>query len=614
MKKVISMLIASAIALSLAVPVFAADTFTDVNENHYGWAYQHVEDMAEKGLISGFGDGTYRPQNPISRMDGFALFARLMGSNNPTNQATLDYAKAKYADVLKKYELTYAEGDISYMLYRGAITEEELDVYFAGEKKLEAMPRHEAAVLITKAMLGEEDAKAEVLIDMDYSDVADIPKAARQYVYYVTQKGIMGGVGNGQFAPNTTVDRGQIAVMLSKTADSANYFSETAALLSIDVKTKNITIRDGQNNKFEIGYNADTKFYLDGKPAKDTDFNAGQTVTLTYTNDDDKVVLSFADGVTNEPQEYVPVIYEGYSSNSGKLMLMTRDAATGVDKSYEASVHAVVTIDGDISDINKLSEGEYVNLGIADGVVVSIESMQKKVVIENATLKSINAMGSITIEHADDEFNGQTYAVASDARITKNGNTAEYTSLYRGDELEITLEYGLISKIVAKAKVRTETGILKAYTISANPTITIRSSGEDYTYDIPAGIVITIDGKTAKLAEFEIGNSVKVTIESDAVTKLEADAAAGTTTGSMVSGQVSAVNESTRAIIVVYDEAGAESTAYINCTEGTEYRKVPNLDICKLKDISVGDTITAYGSYSNGIFIATGIIVTPSVQ
>ena len=51
MKKIVSILLASAVSISSVLPVFAEDTFSDVNGN-YAWAYDYVEDMA---AISQFG-------------------------------------------------------------------------------------------------------------------------------------------------------------------------------------------------------------------------------------------------------------------------------------------------------------------------------------------------------------------------------------------------------------------------------------------------------------------------------------------------------------------------------------------------------------------------------
>ena len=174
------MLLASAITASSMVSVMAADRFSDVTDEH--WAKEYVEDMAARGIISGFEDGTYKPEQDVSRRDAFALFARLIGSTNESNKDVLEIAKEKYKDILKDYQLTYAEGDIAFLLYRGVIDEEDLDKYFKDTKKTESMQRYEAAILITKAMLAEDAATNEVLIDLAYDDVAEIPSEAKQYV------------------------------------------------------------------------------------------------------------------------------------------------------------------------------------------------------------------------------------------------------------------------------------------------------------------------------------------------------------------------------------------------------------------------------------------------
>ena len=64
------MLLASAVAASMAVPVMAKDTFKDL-DGQYSWSKEYVEEMAQKGLIAGFDDGTYGPGNDVSSMDAF---------------------------------------------------------------------------------------------------------------------------------------------------------------------------------------------------------------------------------------------------------------------------------------------------------------------------------------------------------------------------------------------------------------------------------------------------------------------------------------------------------------------------------------------------------------
>lgn len=607
MKKFISMLLAVTLMATMALPAFAADTFSDV-KGDYAWAYEYVEDMAEKGLISGYEDGTYRPGKTVSRMEAFALFARMMGSNNDVNAEIVSIAKEKYADILDKYDLSYAEGDVAFMLHRGVLSESELDTYFKGDKKSQAMPRYEAAILITKAMLAEEKATAEVLIDMDYSDAGSIPKDAKQYVYFASQKAIMSGMGDGTFSPNTAVLRGQIAVMLSKTVSSSNYYFETAKIVDVDTDLNNIMISDYDS---AIGYSEETKIYKDGAEVTDLAINKGQTAVLTYNEEDSGVRLAFVDIISAEVDETKAVIFKSFSSTGGKLKISATDAMTGTTTAYDCSPNVIVTIDGEVEDINKLEAGEYITLGLAGGTIMEVTSMQKSETIKNATLEQINPMGSITISHEDELYNGKTYVLSGDAKVVKNGDISEFTALYRGDTLTIKLEYGVIVNITATSVKKTVTGTLKSYTISSNPTMTIKVDGKDVVYDIPADIEISINNEKAKLADFEIGSEITVTIESDAIKSVKASSAAGTMSGSMLTGVVTNVNLSAKVVIITAQNG---ETLYVTCKDSTNIHVVPTLSEYALKSIKIGDSIVAYGSYQNGIFVCTGMTVTPSVQ
>ncbi len=602
MKKIISMLLASALAASTAVTVMAKDTFSDVTDKH--WAKEYVEDMAKRGLISGYDDGTYKPERDVSRMDAFALFARLMGSNNESNKDVLEIAKEEYKDVLKEYNLTYAEGDIAFLLYRGVITEKELDKYFKDTKKTEAMPRYEAAILITKAMLQEDTATKEVLIDMDYSDVADIPNEAKQYVYYVSQKGIMQGSDN-KFSPNGKVQRGQIAVMLSKTANSANYYFEVAKLEKVDVTADNIKIKDYDA---EIGYSKDTVIFREGKKVEDKELLPGQTVVLTYAEDDGGVKVVYIDILAADITSTKKIIYKGYASTEGKLQITAEDPVTRETKQYECSPNAIITIGGETLNINKVKAGEYIELGLAGDIVVEITSITKTETIKDATLASIDPAGAIKISHADKKYDGMELALTTETVIVKDGDTAEFADLYRGDKLTVRLEYGVLATVTAEASRKTITGVLKEYTISKTPSLTISVDGKDEAYDIPADIKILKDGKEAKLADYEIGSGITITVESEAIVKLEAASNVGTV-GAKLAGKVVSVSEAANVFVISYMEGSTEVTTYITCKNSTKFIVMPSFSEYTLKKIKPGDMVEVYGEYQNGIFVCQGVTI-----
>ena len=609
MKKLISATIAFALSVSALVPVFAADTFKDVNATSYAWAYSYVEDMAELGLIKGYEDGTFRPQNSVSRMDAFALFSRLMGSNSEVNADTLEKAKEKYASSLSKYELSYAEGDIAYMLSRGVLAENELDTYFAGKKKTEAMPRYEAAILITKAMLGEQDAKNEVLVDMDYTDVSTIPKAAKQYVYYVTQKSIMSGMGDGAFSANTDVLRGQIAVMLSKVADAMNYKFESVTIDDIDISSKNITIKYATGSDI-IGYDDDARFIKNGELIAASQIKSGQQAILTYVSDGNGAKLAFADVSAKSIEETKSVIFKSYTSNNGTLLISVTDPKDNSSQSYTLSSAASITSDGADITVNSLRAGDYITIGLKDDKVVAVSLLQKSAKID-ATIEKIDvANGTITISSDDTDFDGLTLAIAQDVTVYRNGDTSGISELGRGDKAVITLEYGKISKVNATAATKTVTGVLKAYTVSSSPSITVNRDGTDYTFDIPTDVAITLNNEKATLADLKLGNTLTLTVESEVVRKISVSSASGSLSDIKITGTVVGANDKT--IIILNSDNGGDVQITISCTNQTKIITLVPYAEYSIKKIKSGDTIEAHGGYENGFFVASTIIVTPT--
>jgi hypothetical protein len=51
--------------------------FKDVPETH--WAYKAIEELAEKGIINGYEDGTFKPNEPVTRAEIATIISRLKG-------------------------------------------------------------------------------------------------------------------------------------------------------------------------------------------------------------------------------------------------------------------------------------------------------------------------------------------------------------------------------------------------------------------------------------------------------------------------------------------------------------------------------------------------------
>ena len=70
--------IAAIMARALTLPpLIGKPTFSDIDTTH--WAFGFVEAAASKGLIKGYPDGTFRPENSATRAEACAIVARSQG-------------------------------------------------------------------------------------------------------------------------------------------------------------------------------------------------------------------------------------------------------------------------------------------------------------------------------------------------------------------------------------------------------------------------------------------------------------------------------------------------------------------------------------------------------
>lgn len=48
--------------------------FKDLPKDH--WAYKDIMEFAEKGIVTGYPDGTIKPDEYITRAEAFAIYSR----------------------------------------------------------------------------------------------------------------------------------------------------------------------------------------------------------------------------------------------------------------------------------------------------------------------------------------------------------------------------------------------------------------------------------------------------------------------------------------------------------------------------------------------------------
>ena len=110
-------------------------SFEDVSEAH--WAYRYIQNAAARGYISGYDDGSFRPDRTITRAETTKILNRLLGRAPHTDAIDQNPALNVFPDVTKShwayYEIVEATYTHEYVMENGAETWNMGDSRFVGE-------------------------------------------------------------------------------------------------------------------------------------------------------------------------------------------------------------------------------------------------------------------------------------------------------------------------------------------------------------------------------------------------------------------------------------------------------------------------------------------------
>lgn len=606
MKKRFMSLAVAAVMLSSAVPAFAEYTFSDITEPQYDWCAPQIEEMSAAGYINGYEDGTYRPDNQVTKLECIALFARAMGSNDENNDEIMELAHAQFDSALTASSLVWGEDELAYMMYKGALTAADLITYINGDAKNLPMTRGEAAVIITKAMGGEADATSDAAVSLHYKDAREIPANILQYVKFVTDEGIMNGIDDA-FCADGTVTRSQIAVMLSRVTEKCDYSFKKARINSINEEESIINFTVNGEEATEYEYTEDTAFAIRGDLAQVSSIPQNVAALVQFSGETPVLF----DAMSEHSDEEITAIFAGYNASSSSMTINVRMSETSQNvKSYTCDVNVPVTYAGSPATIKALKTGDTIILSMSDGKVKAITAVEKNTEIKNAKITDIEIDGEkvyVTIASADNSYDGKTYEVSGSVSVIKNNKEAEMSSVYVGDTVSLTLRYGKITQIKASAVNSTVEGILTKINIGTVTEITLNIGGKEEVYQIPVSCTIEKNGEAADVYALRLNDTLKVTVQSGAVINIKS-VASNTVAAGKVSGTVSAVNSTYKFVSVMTEDSATPVNVYVNAR--TKYTVVRGSSSgASLTTITTGDTVECYVTASNGAYIASDIVI-----
>ncbi len=179
-----------------AVTPTAADRLTDIKE-HYAEA--HIQKLVNYGIVNGYEDGTFKPDNPVTRAEYSVMVANALEKACGYNLAT-SYA---FSDT----DGHYAADSIAKITACGIVNGFGDGTF----KPDEYITRGQAAIITANFLYycgikGKDYARP-------YPDTAS--HYADDHIQTLQAYGVVNGYEDGNFRPNLNVTRGQAAIMLA---------------------------------------------------------------------------------------------------------------------------------------------------------------------------------------------------------------------------------------------------------------------------------------------------------------------------------------------------------------------------------------------------------------
>lgn len=557
MKRIRMLALALAVSLcaALAAPALAAGTtFTDV-QGH--WAAPYIQDMTDAGILTGYGDGTFRPEDKVQRIEAFALCARMTQPADTRLQIAADQAarlKALFPDEpdnwwfhkeaatcdalgvekLETLASMYSAGSLTRPTVQSGMSEAELA---RGD-----MTKAEFAMYLVRGVGLEELACSLDAGELPFNDEWAIADKYRPYVKVLSSYGVLTGDELGNFNPDQSMTRAVCATMLSRAIEHivkerkvsvelpqyTKYAWTSGTIVDVEPAENGgriMKLNSEINGEETVALSASTTIYQYNKEDQFTALKTGNFAKVSYA----------ADGKTVEAVRVIPAnLVETVVGDCGEQITTdtvvidgatyTIDRFTQVSAGGKKGDRSIIDYAANYTDAEagvnlqgralwlKLSGGTRLVEGILTDVTVETVGLSERTTI---TVKGYNGVST-------------TYSVPESAVVTVNGDRAALRESQEGRQITLRVSDADLSDIKAAEVNMTDRylqGILRAINSKNTPVrVELRVDGEsrNTVYDVSADCAVAYRGTNTELSKLSLNSFVTAKIEGGTITTIYA--------------------------------------------------------------------------------------------
>jgi len=242
LKKIISLVIAFMLCISLSVPALAT-SFPDVPSDY--WAYNSIQSATEKGVVSGYADGSFKPAANVTNAQFVVMLARAFYAdtigNREEDNAGQPWWWSNWSALSRNGILQGNENFSSLERFK--------------ENAANNISRYDMALLISGILnnKGYTATDAQKLQAQGaVTDYANIPAQYQEAVKMTFALGLITGYSDGSFGGTKAMNRAQGCVVIERLTHIINGETITASLQQPPAETSANHAADPSESKLKL--------------------------------------------------------------------------------------------------------------------------------------------------------------------------------------------------------------------------------------------------------------------------------------------------------------------------------------------------------------------------
>ena len=608
-KRIVALLLTLALLAALPVTALAAK-YTDLTGH---WSEPYITELSDLGYLTGYTDGTVRPDKTITACEALALLSRFYRPSEEAQQLIHeDYGQfvSSYVDPT----LNWAYDELEICLAAGILSQNELKSL----RLTSPIDKELLSVLLVRALQLTDEAKklTEDGVKLDFKDADDLNKNYVGYIAVLVNNGIVEGNSRNEFTPHAQVTRAVVSAMVVRgldyvetlgkdlVLDEYENFSHTDGLMTAYANGV-LTLRDtrGVSRSYTVPKSA-TISVSDGSSTLSSSHVGCYVSVRTLDGTVDAVTVRNEQGVTFS-QGIVSEVTK--ASNGYNVSFYNPDSNKSIRLLIPTS--AKVTVEGATKAVSDLKIGMFVTVTLSGSTVSTVEATSGDLTL-SGTIQSLSYGVPTVLKIAAQDGSQLVFNLDFDRlpKILWGTNEASIDRLTANSSVTLTIQDCALTQIVVASNAKTINGVVTSVATTTTGTTWSLADDKGATYSLTLDPTAKAyhSGTAILTSSIQVGDTVSVVVDNSTILEVYLLSSV-TDTANKLSGTVVSVNAAAQQITLV--NSSNRLITISTKSVGTILNTLTGKTMW-LSDLKEKNQIVAYGAYVDASnFAATTIIV-----